>query len=369
MTVVVAASFWFQLMLLAAASTVGIVECEGFAAPSTFLLPSPNRHGRSSSSSSSASSIPPVRTSSKASDSAAASSSGHHASVMFTLHATSSSSLSSVDEGGPDEPGTTGGSTAAAITTTDTPSSSTTSDPLPPPPQVFTTTLHHSAISTRNITLAMQFYSLFGFEPTEKFRAGPAKVAWLEQRQPPTPGAEGDGPPQGTAGPSSSSPPPPLQRPRILELIEIPPHILKEPEGKRKRALNLYERPDLLGHNHIALDVTQSARDLGCPQNLTAWMDLLNGESVRRFGRTLNVAIQPTQQILGNAVYWLAFLYDADGALVELLCKAVDLPQQLDSGWDPTEWQGFSSGLSEGGGAVLENDDGRDDDDDDDDDA
>lgn len=38
-------------------------------------------------------------------------------------------------------------------------------DPLP-------TRIHHSALKTRNITTAMQFYSLLGFSVQHKFRAG-----------------------------------------------------------------------------------------------------------------------------------------------------------------------------------------------------
>lgn len=182
---------------------------------------------------------------------------------------------------------------------------------------------HHSAIRTRNITLAIQFYSLFGFEPTAKFRAGPAKAAWLEQRQ--------------ASGAHDQGTPPPCR----IELIEIPPEILKEPEGKKKRALDLFARPDFLGHNHLALDVTHSARQLGCERNLAAWMDHLNERSVALFGKTMRVALPPSQQIISSTVYDLAFVYDADGALVELLCQGVELPQKMSSGWDLSEWTGF----------------------------
>ncbi len=49
----------------------------------------------------------------------------------------------------------------------------------------------------------------------------------------------------------------------------------------------------------------------------------------------------PKQQIIGRQVYELAFLYDADGCLIELLHLQNELPQQLDSGWDPWDGTGF----------------------------
>ena len=92
---------------------------------------------------------------------------------------------------------------------------------------------HHVAIKTRNITVAIQFYSLLGFEVEAKFRAGPARAAWLTQLE----------------SPSSR-----------LELIEVPSYLLNEPEGMKRRAINLMERQELLGCNHLALDVTDSLR-------------------------------------------------------------------------------------------------------------
>lgn len=168
--------------------------------------------------------------------------------------------------------------------------------------------LHHTAIKTRNITLAMQFYGLLDFEVTAKFRAGPARAAWLEQ---------------GSASSGSR-----------LELIEVPSHILNEPEGKRCRAIDFMQRQDLLGMNHFALDVTGSIQSQGL-ETLSQWMDQLNEKSLKEFGKTLRIALKPRQQMIGRSIYELAFLYDADGALVELLNKQKDLPQEIDSGWEP----------------------------------
>ena len=169
--------------------------------------------------------------------------------------------------------------------------------------------VHHTAIKTRNITLAIQFYGLLDFEVTTRFRAGPAKAAWLEQ--------------QGTASTVTR-----------LELIEVPSHILNEAEGQRCRAIDFMQRQDLLGMNHFALDVTGSIKSQAL-ESLSEWMDKLNEKSLKEFGKNLRIALSPRQQMIGRSVYELAFLYDADGALVELLNKQNDLPQEIDSGWEP----------------------------------
>jgi catechol 2,3-dioxygenase-like lactoylglutathione lyase family enzyme len=167
--------------------------------------------------------------------------------------------------------------------------------------------LHHTAIKTRNITLAIQFYSLLGFDVTTKFRAGPAKAAWLEHK-----------------GSKNSR----------LELIEVPSYMLNEPEGMKKRALDLAQLQDFLGINHMALDVSNSMREFGL-STLSEWIDALNIKSLETFGKTLRIALGPQQQIIDSSVYELAFIYDADGSLIELLRKGKDLPQQVDDGWEP----------------------------------
>ncbi|KAG7367777.1 glyoxalase/bleomycin resistance protein/dioxygenase [Nitzschia inconspicua] len=189
--------------------------------------------------------------------------------------------------------------------------------------------IHHVAIKTRNITTAIQFYSLLGFEPTVQFRAGPARAAWLEQKTP-------------CNNPSSMSPADASVSAR-LELIEIPSFMLNEQDGQTIRAIDLMKRQELLGYNHIALDVTESVDLLDSTNttSLSEWIQQLNQRSVEMFGKTLRIALKPQQQIIGNSVYELAFIYDADGALLELIRKQTDLPQNVDSGWEPWDGQGF----------------------------
>lgn len=170
---------------------------------------------------------------------------------------------------------------------------------------------HHAAMKTRNITVAIQFYRLLGFEVEAKFRAGPARAAWMK-------------------GSSSSR----------LELLEVPSYLLQEPEGMKRRAMNLMERQELLGWNHLALDVTQAIQEKGFSQ-LSEWMHDLNATSIATFGKSLRVALEPRQQIIGNSVYELAFLYDADGALVEFVHKQSTLEQEMESGWEVWDGRGF----------------------------
>lgn len=204
--------------------------------------------------------------------------------------------------------------------------------------------IHHAALKTRNITTAIQFYSvLFGFTVVCKFRAGPARAAWLELR------SEND---SNTAVSSCGR----------LEIIEVPSYMLREqrepPGVTRQRAPNLLELPNVLGYHHIALDVTNQISDLvmtqqsqtinsSCINNksvvpsLTTWIDGLNKRSVEKFGKTLRMALEPRQQMIGRAVYELAFLYDADGCLVELLNQISTLEQEIDTGWEAWDGQGF----------------------------
>ena len=195
-------------------------------------------------------------------------------------------------------------------------------------------------MKTRNITLAIEFYSLLGFEPTAKFKAGPAKAAWMMTKT--------------------------LPKSRI-ELIEVPSYILNEPEGMKRRALDLFKFQEYLGMNHLALDVTNSIqnsnltnvaddnnnnkdkdKDTDTDNNnnllLSVWMESLNEKSLKLFQKSLRVALEAEQFMVGNIVYERAFIYDADGSLIELLRKATVLPQYIDplSGWNNYDGQWVS---------------------------
>lgn len=167
-----------------------------------------------------------------------------------------------------------------------------------------TTPFHHMAIKTRDIELAIKFYSLLDFDVETKFLAGNVRAAWLQQKD------------QGVR----------------IELIEVPSSILSEPEGARRRAPDLMQRPDLLGLNHYAIDVTASMKRKGM-KRLQEWIDQLNDRSKEKFGKTLRIAVEPREQMIGQYLYQLAFIYDADGAIIELLYEQRRFKQEMISGW------------------------------------
>ena len=173
--------------------------------------------------------------------------------------------------------------------------------------------VHHTALQTANITRAMDFYSLFGFECVERFRAGPARAAWLEQQT--------------------------RSRPR-LELIEVPPHLLSSSSSPSSSS----RAPDrmqttaagVLGYHHVALEVLLDG-DKDGDDDLAAMVARLNTTSHDRFGKYLRMAVwPPRQQRMGMAgIYDLCFLYDADGCLVELIHKTSNVTTTIQSGWEP----------------------------------
>jgi len=184
---------------------------------------------------------------------------------------------------------------------------------------------HHTAIRTRNIENAIKFYSLFGYEIETKFRAGPARAAWLT-----TSNASDK---KGQSDVSSR-----------LELIEVPGYVLQESEGTIKRARDLLQNEALLGLNHYALDVTPYIKSLDKDEyyGLDQFLDEINGKSIEQFGKSLRVAMDPKQQVVGSQVFELCFLYDADGCVVELVRYIKDLDQIIQSGWEPWDGSGFA---------------------------
>jgi catechol 2,3-dioxygenase-like lactoylglutathione lyase family enzyme len=210
-------------------------------------------------------------------------------------------------------------------------------------------TSHHVAIKTRNIENAIDFYSLLGFRVETKFVAGPARAAWLIHGEDAVDSSS-----------SSSSTRGGVDSRCRIELLEVPSHMLDEPDGMTRRAIDLTKRVELLGLNHLALDVTNciprsdddddaasaavmsSADGSTCElYQLQEWMDDLNSLSIDRFGKALRIAMSPTKRIVGKEVYEMAFLYDADGALVELMNHSGTLMQDVADGWSPWDGRGF----------------------------
>ena len=140
---------------------------------------------------------------------------------------------------------------------------------------------HHVAIKVQNISRSIAFYTLLGFEEDVRFRAGPARASWL--RPVPPVGAQGEHT-EVTAG---------GQR---LELIEVPPSFEPAPRGVD---LSEPSRVAATGLNHLALDVTATARQVG---GLGALLKELNESSEARFNRSVRLVVEPHQQTIGQEV-------------------------------------------------------------------
>ncbi|MEA5464874.1 VOC family protein [Leptothoe sp. PORK10 BA2] len=133
--------------------------------------------------------------------------------------------------------------------------------------------MHHASIRTADIHRAMAFYELLGFEVVERFTAGITLACWME----------------GLGG--------------RIELIQVP-----EP----KPAADAFSDEHYTGYYHLSFDLTQRA------QSLPAWLEQLQQHAVSR-DTALTVLLEPRQQMIGNRVYEVAFIADADGLPLEFL--------------------------------------------------
>ena len=221
--------------------------------------------------------------------------------------------------------------TALALSSSDADAS----DPLTVPSITRCMQQHHTAIKTSNIEMSIAFYSLLDFYPIAKFRSGPARAAWLEHMP------NGDN--SRKDGINSDS------RINSAARIEIPEEILyegtDEEERKqmpRKRALDRMTNSAVLGWDHMCLDVSESLRTMSVDGdnggnstgNLRGWIDALNSKSKSQFGKDLRVALEPRVKLFGRDQYELAFIYDADGGLIELVNKLDGSESPVESSWD-----------------------------------
>jgi catechol 2,3-dioxygenase-like lactoylglutathione lyase family enzyme len=132
--------------------------------------------------------------------------------------------------------------------------------------------MHHVSIRTANIHRAIAFYEQLGFTVNERFTTGYTLACWLE----------------GLGG--------------RIELIEIP-----EP----KPASDAFGDEHYVGYYHLSFDLTEITNDL------PSWLEQLkrNLESIQ----PLQVLLQPTQQMIGDRVYEVAFIADCDGLPLEFI--------------------------------------------------
>jgi len=140
--------------------------------------------------------------------------------------------------------------------------------------------MHHASIRTANIHLAIAFYQQLGFTVKERFTTGYTLACWME----------------GLGG--------------RIELIQIPePKAPPDPFGDEH----------YVGYYHLSFDLTQLA------SNLPSWLKEMETSFAAAADRDpqqfqpLKILLKPTQQIIGDRVYEVAFIADRDGLPLELI--------------------------------------------------
>lgn len=140
--------------------------------------------------------------------------------------------------------------------------------------------MHHASIRTANIHGAIAFYEKLGFSVSERFTAGITLACWME----------------GLGG--------------RIELIQIP-----EPQP----APDAFGDEHYVGYYHLSFDLTDSVSDL------PTWLAFLQQSFTQastqnpELFKPLKVLLEPTQQIIGEHVYEVAFIADTDGLPLEFL--------------------------------------------------
>ncbi len=136
---------------------------------------------------------------------------------------------------------------------------------------------HHTSIRTADIHRAIAFYRQLGFEIQERFTTGYTLACWLE-------------------GAGSR-----------LELIEIPqPH----------PAIDAFGDEHYVGYYHLSFDLTQ---ELGQGADLTGWLTNLQTRLAEQSLAPLKILLSPTEQMIGDRRYQVAFIADPDGLPLEFL--------------------------------------------------
>jgi catechol 2,3-dioxygenase-like lactoylglutathione lyase family enzyme len=140
--------------------------------------------------------------------------------------------------------------------------------------------MHHASIRTADIYRAIAFYETLGFEMEERFTAGITLACWMT----------------GLGG--------------RIELLQVP-----EP----KTSSDAFNDEYYVGYYHLSFDLTDIC------SNLTDWLDKLKTkftdlakEQPDTFSQ-LNVLLEPTQQIIGDRVYEVAFIADCDRLPLEFI--------------------------------------------------
>lgn len=140
--------------------------------------------------------------------------------------------------------------------------------------------MHHASIRTADIHRAIAFYEQLGFEVSERFTAGYTLACWM-------------------SGWGSR-----------LELIQIPePHPTPDCFGDEHYT----------GYYHLSFDLSDYSDSLATwLQTLTQQLQTLSTQEPHRY-QPLKILLPPQQQQIGEIVYEVTFIADADGLPLEFL--------------------------------------------------
>jgi catechol 2,3-dioxygenase-like lactoylglutathione lyase family enzyme len=135
--------------------------------------------------------------------------------------------------------------------------------------------MHHASIRTADIYKAIAFYEILGFTVKERFTTGYTLACWLE----------------GLGG--------------RIELIQIP-----EP----KPAPDAFNDEHYVGYYHLSFDLTDIT------ESLPTWLSQLKAKfQTATDTDSLKILLEPTQQMIGDRVYEVAFIADQDGLPLEFI--------------------------------------------------
>ncbi|MBW4614482.1 MAG: VOC family protein [Desmonostoc vinosum HA7617-LM4] len=140
--------------------------------------------------------------------------------------------------------------------------------------------MHHASIRTANIHRAIAFYEQLGFAVCERFTTGYTLACWME----------------GLMG--------------RIELIQIP---------QPKPAPDAFADEHYVGYYHLSFDITEITPDLH------SWLTDLQQRVLSVVSsqpeqlQPLKILLEPTQQQIGDRIYEVAFIADADGLPLEFI--------------------------------------------------
>ena len=140
--------------------------------------------------------------------------------------------------------------------------------------------MHHASIRTADIHRAIAFYEQLDFTVRERFTTGYTLGCWMT----------------GLGG--------------RIELIQIP-----EP----KPAIDAFYDEHYVGYYHLSFDLTDLTSDL------PSWLENLKQKILTAIKtdsqliQPLKILLEPQQQMIGDCVYEVAFIADADGLPLEFI--------------------------------------------------